>query len=56
MYMTTLQSTVAPLVERKSGDRRVVSGSLVVDSLLIVTPIVGFCNCSVLLCVTLCPF
>ena len=32
-------------------------GSVVVDSLLIVTPIVGFCNfVYVLLCVTLCPF
>ena len=31
-------------------------GSVVVDSLLIVAHIVGFCNCSVLLCVTLCPF
>ena len=31
-------------------------GSVVVDSLLIVTPIVGFCYCSVLLCLTLCPF
>ena len=32
------------------------SGSVVVDSLLIVTPIVGICNCSMLLCVTLSPF
>ena len=34
-----------------------VGGSVVVDSLLIVTPIVGFCNCSkFLLCSTLCSF
>ena len=33
-----------------------VRGSVDVDSLLIVTPIVGFVKCSVLLCVTLCPF
>ena len=31
-------------------------GGSVVDSLFIVTPIVGVCNCSVLLYVTLCPF
>ena len=32
-------------------------GSVGVDSLLIGTPIVGVCNCSMLLlCVTLCPF
>ena len=29
-------------------------GSVVVDSLLIVTPIVGFCNCSMFCCVLLC--
>ena len=27
---------------------------MVVDSLLIVTPIVGFCNCSMFCCVLLC--
>ena len=31
-------------------------GSVVVDLLFIVTPIMGVCNCSVLLYVTLCPF
>ena len=31
-------------------------GSVVVDLLFIGTPIVGVCNCSVLLYVTLCPF
>ena len=30
------------------------SGSVVVDSLLIVTPIVGFCNCSMFCCALLC--
>ena len=30
-------------------------GSVVVDSMLIVIPIMGFCNVS-MLCVTLCPF
>ena len=30
--------------------------SVSVGSLLIVTPIVGFCNCSMFLCVTICPF
>ena len=29
-------------------------GSVIVDSLLIVTPIVGFCNCSILCCALLC--
>ena len=29
-------------------------GSVVVDSLLIVTPIVGFCNCSMFCCALLC--
>ena len=29
-------------------------GSVVVDSLLIVAPIVGFCNCSVFCCALLC--
>ena len=29
-------------------------GSIVVDSLLIVTPIVGFCNCSMFCCSLLC--
>ena len=29
-------------------------GSVVVDSLLIVTPIVGFCNCSMFCCVIIC--
>ena len=32
------------------------AGGSVVDTLLIVTPIVGLCNYSVLLCVALCPF
>ena len=31
----------------------VIGGSVVVDSLLIVTPIVGFCNCSMFCCVLL---
>ena len=30
------------------------TGFVVVDSLLIVTPIVGFCNCSMFCCVLLC--
>ena len=29
-------------------------GSVIVDLLLIVTPIVGFCNCSILCCALLC--
>ena len=29
-------------------------GSVVVDSLLIVTPILGFCNCSIFCCALLC--
>ena len=29
-------------------------GSVVVDSLLIVTPLVGFCNCSMFCCALLC--
>ena len=29
---------------------------MVVDSFLFATPIVRFCNCSVLLCVALCPY
>ena len=29
-------------------------GSVVVDSLVTVTPIVGFCNCSMFCCVLLC--
>ena len=32
----------------------IVGGSVVVDLLLIVTPIVGFCNCSKFCCVVLC--
>ena len=30
------------------------TGSVVVDSLFIVSPIVGFCNCSILCCALLC--
>ena len=33
---------------------KAVGGSVVVDSLLIVTPIVGFCNCSMFCCALLC--
>ena len=33
-----------------------IGGSVVVDFLLIVTPIVGVCNCFMFLYVTLCPF
>ena len=31
-------------------------GSVVVDLLFIVTPIVGVCNCSIFCCTFLCPF
>ena len=35
-------------------DQRIFLGSVVVDSLLIVTPIVGFWNCSMFYCALLC--
>ena len=38
----------SPLTKKESG------GSFTVDSLLIVTPIVGLCNCSMFCCALLC--
>ena len=35
-------------------DLIILIGSVVVDSFLIVTPIVGFCHCSTFCCVLLC--
>ena len=44
----------SPLVNLYSGLLRLLSGSVVVVSLLIVDPIVGFCICSLFCCSLLC--